>query len=251
MPREGMELRPLRRLAAERRGEHAASASRLWPRRSRMAPWSRARSRASSASRTWPMTRRVDAQSLETAVEFIRATGVDVFAPAIGNAHGMYRGDAEARQPASDRHRRGDRDPGRTARWHRHDAGAVHRPDRSRLREGQHLDRAQDPLHAVRLRLHDRASRQVRPAVAVRGAACRGQGDGRASTSGCSAARARPGERPHLRLRRRARRHRARRPSAGVQPDVPRVRHADRVDRGGRTARSSRSPAARSAWRAS
>ncbi len=33
----------------------------------------------------------VEAQSLETAVEFIRATGVDVFAPAIGNAHGMYR----------------------------------------------------------------------------------------------------------------------------------------------------------------
>ena len=30
-------------------------------------------------------------QSLETAVEFIRSTGVDVFAPAIGNAHGMYR----------------------------------------------------------------------------------------------------------------------------------------------------------------
>jgi len=30
-------------------------------------------------------------QSLETAVEFIRTTGVDVFAPAIGNAHGMYR----------------------------------------------------------------------------------------------------------------------------------------------------------------
>jgi len=30
-------------------------------------------------------------QSLETAVEFIRASGVDVFAPAIGNAHGMYR----------------------------------------------------------------------------------------------------------------------------------------------------------------
>jgi fructose-bisphosphate aldolase class II len=32
-----------------------------------------------------------DEQTLETAVEFIRATGVDVFAPAIGNAHGMYR----------------------------------------------------------------------------------------------------------------------------------------------------------------
>lgn len=33
----------------------------------------------------------LESQSLETAVEFIRASGVDVFAPAIGNAHGMYR----------------------------------------------------------------------------------------------------------------------------------------------------------------
>ena len=32
----------------------------------------------------------VEAQTLETAVDFIRSTGVDVFAPAIGNAHGMY-----------------------------------------------------------------------------------------------------------------------------------------------------------------
>jgi ketose-bisphosphate aldolase len=30
-------------------------------------------------------------QSLEVAVDFIRSTGVDVFAPAIGNAHGVYR----------------------------------------------------------------------------------------------------------------------------------------------------------------
>jgi ketose-bisphosphate aldolase len=30
-------------------------------------------------------------QSLEVALEFIRTTGVDCFAPAIGNAHGMYR----------------------------------------------------------------------------------------------------------------------------------------------------------------
>ena len=49
-----------------------------------------------------------------------------------------------ARQPTGDRHRRGDRHPGRAARRHGHDAGAVHRPDRARLREGQHLDRAQD-----------------------------------------------------------------------------------------------------------
>jgi len=33
----------------------------------------------------------LEAQSLSTAVDFITATGVDVFAPAIGNAHGMYR----------------------------------------------------------------------------------------------------------------------------------------------------------------
>lgn len=30
-------------------------------------------------------------QSLETVVEFVRVTGVDVFAPAIGNAHGTYK----------------------------------------------------------------------------------------------------------------------------------------------------------------
>ncbi len=30
-------------------------------------------------------------QSLQAAVEFVRSTGVDVFAPAIGNAHGMYK----------------------------------------------------------------------------------------------------------------------------------------------------------------
>ncbi len=34
---------------------------------------------------------RVNEQSLEAAVDFVRATGVDVFAPAIGNAHGMYK----------------------------------------------------------------------------------------------------------------------------------------------------------------
>ena len=34
---------------------------------------------------------RVNEQSLETAVEFVRSTGIGVFAPAIGNAHGMYK----------------------------------------------------------------------------------------------------------------------------------------------------------------
>ncbi len=31
-----------------------------------------------------------DRQSLDVAIDFIRSTGIDVFAPAIGNAHGMY-----------------------------------------------------------------------------------------------------------------------------------------------------------------
>ena len=30
-------------------------------------------------------------QSLDTVVDFVKATGVDVFAPAIGNAHGTYK----------------------------------------------------------------------------------------------------------------------------------------------------------------
>ena len=34
---------------------------------------------------------RAGAQSLATAVDFVTATGVDIFAPAIGNAHGMYK----------------------------------------------------------------------------------------------------------------------------------------------------------------
>jgi fructose-bisphosphate aldolase class II len=34
---------------------------------------------------------RVNEQALESAVGFVKATGVDVFAPAIGNAHGMYK----------------------------------------------------------------------------------------------------------------------------------------------------------------
>jgi fructose-bisphosphate aldolase class II len=33
----------------------------------------------------------VEQQSLATAVDFIKTTGIDIFAPAIGNAHGMYR----------------------------------------------------------------------------------------------------------------------------------------------------------------
>ena len=77
---------------------------------------SRARSRASSGVEDGDRLDEAAAtvQSLETSrVEFIDATGVDCFAPAIGNAHGMYTDDAQARQPAGDRDRRGR--PG--SRW--------------------------------------------------------------------------------------------------------------------------------------
>lgn len=36
-----------------------------------------------------------DIQSLETVLAFIRETGIDCFAPAIGNAHGVYEGEPE------------------------------------------------------------------------------------------------------------------------------------------------------------
>lgn len=36
--------------------------------------------------------REAERQSLDVVVDFVRHTGVDVFAPAIGNAHGVYRG---------------------------------------------------------------------------------------------------------------------------------------------------------------
>ena len=74
---------------------------------------------------------------------------------------------------------------------------------------------------------------RVRPAGPDEGPARRRQEDGRRTTSGCSGAKARHGDRADLRLRRRARGHRALRAPAGLQPDVPRVRSPGRVVRGG------------------
>ena len=76
--------------------------------------------------------------------------------------------DPEARQPAGHRHRRGDRQAGRPAWRDRHDPRSVQRPDRARLRQGQHLDGAQDRVHPVGLRLRLRPPGRVRPAEAVR-----------------------------------------------------------------------------------
>ena len=71
--------------------ENQRQTRRSSPRRAATARTSRARSRASRASRTASApTTESDRQSLEVALGFVQSTGVDVFAPAIGNAHGMY-----------------------------------------------------------------------------------------------------------------------------------------------------------------
>ena len=57
-----------------------------------MAPAWKARSRESRASKTaLAPTQESDRKTLEVSLDFIRATGVDCFAPAIGNAHGVYK----------------------------------------------------------------------------------------------------------------------------------------------------------------
>ena len=93
------------------------------------------------------------------------------------------------------------------------------------------------------------AKRQVGSAVAVRAPAGGGAGRWRASTCALfgSSGRAR-GDGADLRLRRRARRHRAVRAPAGVQRHLRRVRPAGAVERGRVRARSCGSAAARSGW---
>ncbi|GAA3351422.1 hypothetical protein GCM10020358_81020 [Amorphoplanes nipponensis] len=81
-------------------------------------------------------------QSLEVAVDFIKRTGWTL-RPAIGNAHGQYKRAPVLDAPAGQRPGRGHRRPDGPARRHRAVRRAVHRPDRPRLREGQHLDGAQ------------------------------------------------------------------------------------------------------------
>ena len=88
-------------------------------------------------------------QTLEVSVNFVETSGVDVFAPSIGNAHGVY-----SATPDLDGQRVTDivAATGVPIALHggtRPDRRAVHRPDRPRLREGQHVHRAQGHLHEV------------------------------------------------------------------------------------------------------
>ena len=119
-------------------------------------------------------------QSLETAVDFIRKTGVDVFAPAIGNAHGQY-----TSAPKLDHQRVTDLVEATDIPMALHGGTGLsddqfresHRP---RLREGQHLHGDQRGLHAVGPRAPQggRGEEQVGSAHALHPPACRRRRDG-------------------------------------------------------------------------
>ena len=135
-------------------------------------------------------------QSLEVAVDFIERSGVDVFAPSIGNAHGVY-----VAEPTLDAQRVSDLVEATGIPIALHGGTGMtdeqfSRPDRPRLREGEHLDGAQSHVHEGQPRVpaRRRGGRQVGSAVVVHGRAGRGRGAGRRITSTRSAARARPGE---------------------------------------------------------
>ena len=116
-------------------------------------------------------------QSLETVVDFVKETGVDVFAPAIGNAHGVY-----ATTPKLDSQRVSDivEATGIPVALH---GGTGMTPSSSPtwstwLCQGEHLDSPKDRLHEVGLRVHERAPWRVRPTLHIQGAACCRDGDG-------------------------------------------------------------------------
>ena len=92
-------------------------------------------------------------QSLEVVVDFVRTTGVDVFAPAIGNAHGLYKAEPTLDAAKSVGYCGGVSNPHCTPRWDRDDHRPVQGPHRARLREDQYFHRPQEDLHALQLGL--------------------------------------------------------------------------------------------------
>ena len=80
-----------------------------------------------------------DRQSLEVALGFIDATGIDCFAPAIGNAHGMYCIGSDLGRPAGLRIVEARPIPIALHGGSGITDAAVHGSDRERVRQGQHL----------------------------------------------------------------------------------------------------------------
>ena len=113
---------------------------------------------------------------VEVSAEFIAATGVYSFAPAIGTAHGLYK--AEPNLTPERVSQLVELHPipmvlhGGTGLTE----DAVRRSDRARLRQGEHLDGAQDRVRRRPPRVPRREPRQARPAGAPRTRARGGQG---------------------------------------------------------------------------
>ena len=164
-----------------------ARRSRSSPRPTATAPRSRARSRASLGVEDGVGSDEAgEVHPVEVSAEFIEATGVYSFAPGDRHRARPLQGRAEADARARHRDRRAAPDPEGPARRHRADRGAVHRPDRARLREGQHLDRAEDRVHRRAPRVPRRQPRQARPAVAASSTCARRSRRWPRTTSGSS-----------------------------------------------------------------
>ena len=173
-------------------------------------------------------------QSLEVAVDFIKRTGVDCFAPAIGNAHGQY-----TAAPVLDHQRVTDLVEATGVPMALH-GGTGLSPEQFKdlIARGCAKVNISTALKETYMKsslefLHGgREEGQVGPAVAVhRTSAPRSRQMAREHMQ-LSAARGVPGDGADLRLRRRAGRHRAVRPPAGLQRDLRRIRAAGPLGRG-------------------
>ena len=234
LPRDRVELGAVRRLGAARRREHPPDrrGGRRGPPprgarrgRDRGRPRRRGRRRLRRGGRDLPASTRPWRSS--------RPPGVDCFAPAIGTAHGVY-----AAAPELNPQRVTDLVARVPIPMVLHGGTGLSEEAfrdliAARLRQGEHLDGAEG--HLPRLDAGPSSTR-TRPSTTRRRSSATSAPPSRrwpSGTSRCSAARARPGERPDLRLRRRARRHRAGRAPAGLQPDVRGVRPPGALVRGG------------------
>ncbi len=227
VPRARLELGAVRRVEAERRGEPAA-VRRGGGRGPALRGRGRGRDRGHPGRRGRRRVRRRidDPVARRGARLHPRRPGVDCFAPAIGNAHGMYR-----TTPSLDNQRVTDI------------VAAAGIPIALHGGTGMPPEQFSDLIArgcakvnistALKIRFmqsgFDYMTAQpgrVRPAGPLPQPARRRDGHGHGPHPDVRQRRARPGDHAHLRLRRRARGHGALRPPAGLQPDVRGVRAA-------------------------
>ena len=150
LPAQGLELGAVRRLPAAGGGEPAADRRRRGRGARRYGAHVEGEIEAITGVEDGiGSDEEASRQSLPVALDFIRKTGIDVFAPAIGNAHGVYRA-----EPHLDAQRVSDivaAEPipialhGGTGMTDAQFTDLISRG----LRQGEHLHRAEDHLHEV------------------------------------------------------------------------------------------------------